>query len=104
MRASNGRAYETRLQSNDAKLWSLSEMEQSGGEPDVVDFDSATGEFVFVDCSAQSPDGGEKPLLRSQSTRRAEGAQAEETARLIWRLHGRGTSYRDRIPTAAGAR
>ena len=48
---------QTRLQSNNAKLWSLSEMEQSGGEPDVVDFDSATGEFVFVDCSAQSPKG-----------------------------------------------
>jgi hypothetical protein len=46
-----------RLESNSAKLWSLNEMEQSGGEPDVVGLDTATGEFIFVDCSAQSPKG-----------------------------------------------
>jgi hypothetical protein len=39
------------------KLWSLNEMEQSGGEPDVVGVDTGTGEFIFVDCSAQSPKG-----------------------------------------------
>ena len=44
-----------RLESNSSKLWSLSEMEKSGGEPDVVGVDAATGEIVFVDCSAQSP-------------------------------------------------
>jgi hypothetical protein len=48
---------EARLESNTAKLWSLNEMEQSGGEPDVVDVDAATGEFIFVDCAAQSPKG-----------------------------------------------
>src|SRR4051812_35960232 len=46
-----------RLDSNSARLWSLSEMEQSGGEPDVVGVDTATGEIIFVDCSAQSPAG-----------------------------------------------
>jgi hypothetical protein len=46
-----------RLASNDAKLWSLHAMEQSGGEPDVVGVVSATGEVVFVDCSVQSPAG-----------------------------------------------
>lgn len=46
-----------RLESNSGKLWSLNEMEQSGGEPDVVGVDTATGEFVFMDCSAQSPKG-----------------------------------------------
>jgi hypothetical protein len=50
-------AVQTRLESNTGKLWSLSEMEQSGGEPDVVGVDTATGEFIFVDCSAQSPNG-----------------------------------------------
>lgn len=45
------------LESDGASLWSLNEMEQSGGEPDVVDVDSATGQFIFVDCSAQSPAG-----------------------------------------------
>ena len=47
---------QARLESNSAKLWSLNEMEKSGGEPDVVDVDKATGEFIFVDCSAQSPE------------------------------------------------
>jgi hypothetical protein len=48
---------QARLESNSAKLWSLNEMEQSGGEPDVVGVDTATREFIFVDCSAQSPEG-----------------------------------------------
>ena len=48
---------QARLDSNSAKLWSLNEMEQSGGEPDVVGVDTATGEFIFVDCSPQSPNG-----------------------------------------------
>jgi len=48
---------QARLESNSAKLWTLNEMEQSGGEPDVVGVDTATGEIVFVDCSAQSPKG-----------------------------------------------
>jgi hypothetical protein len=50
-------AVHARLESNAAKLWTLNEMEQSGGEPDVVGVDTATGEFIFVDCSAQSPKG-----------------------------------------------
>jgi hypothetical protein len=50
-------AVQTRLESSSAKLRALNEMEQSGGEPDVVGVDAATGEFIFVDCSAQSPKG-----------------------------------------------
>jgi hypothetical protein len=50
-------AVQARLGSKSARLWSLNEMEQSGGEPDVVGSDSATGEFIFMDCSAQSPKG-----------------------------------------------
>jgi len=46
---------QARLDSNSAKLWSLHEMEQSGGEPDVLGVDTTTGEIIFVDCSAQSP-------------------------------------------------
>ena len=46
-----------RVESNGGKLWPLNEMEQSGGEPDVVGIDKATGECIFVDCSAQSPKG-----------------------------------------------
>lgn len=48
---------QARLDSNNASLRSLHEMEQSGGEPDVVGVDKATGQCLFVDCSAQSPKG-----------------------------------------------
>lgn len=50
-------AVQARIESKGAKLWSLNEMELSGGEPDVVAHDEATGEFTFMDCSAQSPKG-----------------------------------------------
>ena len=50
-------AVRARLKANVAKLWSLNEMEQSGGEPDVIGTDDTTGECIFVDCSAQSPKG-----------------------------------------------
>jgi len=50
-------AVQARIESNSGKLWSLNEMEQSGGEPDVVGIDKITGECIFVDCSAQSPKG-----------------------------------------------
>ena len=46
-----------RVESNRAGLWSLHEMEQSGGEPDVIGIDQATAECIFVDCAAQSPKG-----------------------------------------------
>ena len=46
-----------RLETQPAKLWSLAEMERTGGEPDVVGQDAATGEFIFVDCCAESPAG-----------------------------------------------
>ena len=48
---------EAKLQANPKKLWSLSEMERTGGEPDVVGFDKKTGEYIFFDCSAESPKG-----------------------------------------------
>src|SRR3990167_6520995 len=42
---------------NAEKLWSLQEMEKTGGEPDVVGFDKKTGEYIFYDCCAESPRG-----------------------------------------------
>jgi hypothetical protein len=48
---------QAKLEANAEKLWSLNEMEKTGGEPDVVAFDKKTGEFVFYDCSAESPKG-----------------------------------------------
>ncbi|MBC8125484.1 MAG: DUF4256 domain-containing protein [Candidatus Kapabacteria bacterium] len=46
-----------RLTANAEKLWSLKEMELSGGEPDVVGYDKKLGEYIFYDCSAESPSG-----------------------------------------------
>ena len=44
-----------RLKNNTEKLWSLNEMEMTGGEPDIVDQDKKTGEYIFYDCSADTP-------------------------------------------------
>jgi hypothetical protein len=46
-----------KLETNTEKLWSLNEMERTGGEPDVVGFDKQTGEYIFYDCSVESPNG-----------------------------------------------
>ena len=46
-----------KLEAKTKKLWSLSEMERTGGEPDVVGHDKKTGEYIFFDCSAESPGG-----------------------------------------------
>jgi hypothetical protein len=48
---------QARLETNTKKLWSLNEMEITGGEPDVVGHDKKTGEYIFYDCSAESPKG-----------------------------------------------
>src|SRR6186997_3479735 len=48
---------QARLEANAEKLWSLHEMERTGGEPDVVDQDHETGEYIFYDCAAESPKG-----------------------------------------------
>jgi len=48
---------EAKLEANTEKLWSLHEMEKTGGEPDLVDVDEKTGEYIFYDCSAESPKG-----------------------------------------------
>src|ERR1700712_5311907 len=48
---------QAKLEANTEKLWSLNEMERTGGEPDVVGYDKKTGEYIFIDCSAESPKG-----------------------------------------------
>src|SRR5919107_2667868 len=50
-------AVQARLEANPEKLWSLHEMERTGGEPDVVGHDKKTGQYVFYDCSAEGPKG-----------------------------------------------
>lgn len=48
---------QAKLEAHTGKLWSLNEMEKTGGEPDVVDHDKKTGEYIFYDCSPESPEG-----------------------------------------------
>jgi hypothetical protein len=48
---------QARLEANPEKLWSINEMEKTGGEPDVVGHEKKTGEYIFYDCSAESPKG-----------------------------------------------
>jgi len=48
---------QAKLEANAEKLWSLNEMERTGGEPDVIAHDKKTGEYIFCDCSAESPRG-----------------------------------------------
>src|SRR6266478_5338377 len=48
---------QAKLEANSEKLWSLIEMERTGGEPDVIGHDKKTGEYIFYDCSAESPKG-----------------------------------------------
>ncbi len=48
---------QAKLEARPEKLWSLNEMEETGGEPDVVVFDKKTGEYIFYDCVAESPKG-----------------------------------------------
>ena len=48
---------QAKLETNSEKSWPINEMEMSGGEPDVVDYDQKTGEYIFFDCSTESPKG-----------------------------------------------
>ena len=48
---------QAKLETSPERLWSLHQMETTGGEPDVVEFDKKTGEYIFYDCSAESPKG-----------------------------------------------
>ena len=78
---------ETRLESSPAKVWSLYKMEETGGEPDVVAFDVSTGEYIFVDCSAESPKGRrslcyDRAALESRKEHKPENSAIEMAALL----------------------
>jgi len=51
------KSIQSKLEANPEKLWSLNEMETTGGEPDVVGYDNKSDEYIFVDCSVESPSG-----------------------------------------------
>lgn len=74
-----------RLEANPGKLWSLNAMEQTGGEPDVVGYDPHTDEYIFYDCSAESP-GGRRSLcydreaFDSRKENKPEGSALDRAA------------------------
>jgi hypothetical protein len=73
------------LSAGGEKLWSLYEMERTGGEPDVVGFDKKTGEYIFYDCSAESPAGRrnlcfDREALESRKSFKPEANAAEMAA------------------------
>ena len=74
-----------RLEPAAEKLWSLAEMERTGGEPDVVGRDNATGELLFVDCSKESPEGRrslcyDRAALDARKKNRPDGSAVEMAA------------------------
>ena len=73
---------QARLEANTEKLWSLNEMESTGGEPDVVGHDKETGEYIFYDCSAESPKGRRSVCYdrEGQEAREKRGVHPEGNA------------------------
>jgi len=71
-----------KLEANTEKLWSLNEMERTGGEPDVVGFDKKKGEYIFYDCSAESPRGRRNVCYdrEGQEVREKKGVHPEGNA------------------------
>jgi len=72
---------QARLEAHPDKLWSLNEMERTGGEPDVVGYDSETGEYLFYDCSPESP-GGRRSLCYDREAREARKEHKPQSSAL----------------------
>ena len=77
----------TRLESKSEKLWSLNEMELTGGEPDVIAQDKETGEFIFYDCSKESPKGRrsfcyDRQALESRKQNKPENSAIDRAAEM----------------------
>ena len=76
-----------KLEANAAKLWSLNEMERTGGEPDVIGYDQATGEYIFYDCSAETPKGRrslcyDREALESRKENKPQNSAVEMAAEI----------------------
>ena len=69
-----------RLEANAEKLWSLHEMERTGGEPDVIGHDQRTGEYTFVDCSAESPKGRRSVCYDDEARRSRKEHKPQDSA------------------------
>jgi hypothetical protein len=78
---------QAKLGENAEKLWSLNEMERTGGEPDVVGHDKKTGEYIFYDCSAESPQGRrslcyDREALEARKENKPKGSAMDMAAAL----------------------
>jgi hypothetical protein len=76
---------EAKLKTSSEKMWSINEMESTGGEPDVVDYDSETGEYIFNDCSSESHKGRrsicyDREALESRKEHRPENSAVDMAA------------------------
>src|SRR6266403_2575923 len=71
---------QAKLQANAEKLWSLNEMERTGGEPDVVGHDKKTGAYIFYDCSAESPKGRRSVCYDREALESRKEHQQEDNA------------------------
>src|SRR2546425_11896470 len=69
-----------KLEANAEKLWSLNEMERTGGEPEVVGHDKKTGEYIFYDCSAESPKGRRSVCYDREALESRKEHKAEDNA------------------------
>jgi hypothetical protein len=71
---------QTKLGASPGKLWSLNEMERTGGEPDVVGHDKTSGEYIFCDCSAESPKGRRNVCYDGDAQRARKAFKPEHNA------------------------
>ncbi len=71
---------QAKLEANTEKLWSLYAMESTGGEPDVVGYDDKTGEYIFFDCSAESPKGRRSLCFDHEALESRKEHQPENSA------------------------
>ena len=72
---------QSRLEASPEKLWSLNEMERTGGEPDVMSYDKKTGEYVFMDCSAESPTGRRNCVYDREGEKELKEKYPDETCK-----------------------
>jgi hypothetical protein len=71
---------QAKLETQTEKLWSLAEMERTGGEPDVVGYDKKTGEYIFYDCSAESPKGRRSICYDHEALEERKAFKPKDTA------------------------
>jgi hypothetical protein len=71
---------QAKLEANTENLWSLNEMEMTGGEPDIVGFDKKTGEYIFYDCTAESPKGRRNVCYDHEALEKRKEYKPEDSA------------------------